>query len=360
MKGMGRVFKRGSIYWIAYNYRGKEYRESARTDSESQAQKLLKRRIGEVGSGKLVGPTEERLRFTEMAEELLIDYQINSRRSVVHVRGSIRHLRNFFGLDRAVEITTGRIKAYIAGRQKEGAANASINRELSALRRMFTLAIQEERLRDAPHVPKLQENNARQGFVDHAAFTGLRANLPEYLRDPITFLYLSGWRVGEMRALEWRDIDLHGRVIRLRPEISKNKDGRLLPLSGELLEIIERAHLGRRLDSPFVFHRDGEPVGDFRKAWSNACQAGGLAPMLVHDLRRSAVRNMIRAGIPDRVAMTLSGHKTRSVFDRYNIVSESDLSAATEKLQAHLASQQSKPKVVEINRPRSSRNNDSE
>jgi len=358
MRGMGRVFKRGSTYWIAYNYRGKEYRESARTDNENDAKKLLKKRLGEIASGKLIGPSEERLRFKEMAEALETDYQVNERRSIAHVRGSIRHLRNFFGLDRAIEITTGRIKAYIASRQKEGAANASINRELSALRRMFTLAVQDEYLRHAPHVPKLQENNARQGFVDHEAFMALRANLPRYLRDPITFLYLSGWRVGEMRGLEWRDVDLHGGVVRLRAEISKNKDGRLLPLSAELLEIIERSHRTRRPDCSLVFHRDGESVGDFRKAWSSACQATGLAPVLVHDLRRSAVRNMIRAGIPDRVAMALSGHKTRSIFDRYNIVSESDLAAATEKLQAHLAAQPSGPKVVQIRRRERDQHND--
>jgi integrase len=224
---------------------------------------------------------------------------------------------------------------------------------------MFSLAVQDEQLRNPPHVPKLQENNARQGFIDHAEFTALRGHLPPYLRDPLTFLYLSGWRVGEMRALEWRDVDLSGRVVRLRPEISKNKDGRLLPLSAELLEIIEQAYRTRRLNCPFVFHRDAAPIGDFRKAWANACQAVGFSPILVHDLRRSAVRNMIRAGIPDRVAMALSGHKTRSIFDRYNIVSEADLAAATEKLQAHLARQESKSKVVEIHRSNSGRTDDS-
>jgi integrase len=144
--------------------------------------------------------------------------------------------------------------------------------------------------------------------VDHRAFVSLRTHLAEYLQDPIAFLYLSGWRLGEMKTLEWRDVNLAGEVVHLRLEISKNKDGRLLPLSGELLEIMHRAQSKRRPDCPFVFHRDGEPIGDFRKAWSTACRAAGLRPILVHDLRRTAVRNMVRVGIADRVAMTLSGH----------------------------------------------------
>jgi integrase len=191
----------------------------------------------------------------------------------------------------------------------------------------------------------LEENNARQGFVDHGVFLALRDRLPEYLKDPITFLYVSGWRLGEMRALEWRDVDLAGKIVRLRPAISKNKDGRVLPLSGDLLEIVENAYANRRLDCSYVFHLDGAQVGDFKRSWATSCKAAGVGKVLVHDLRRTAVRNMVRAGIPDRVAMTLSGHKTRSAFDRYNIVSESDLAEAAQRLQAHLGSQ---PALVKV------------
>ena len=151
-----------------------------------------------------------------------------------------------------------------------------------------------------------------------------------------------------MRALEWRDVDLAGKVIRLRPEISKNKDGRLLPINGELLDITERARQNRILSCPYVFHENGQPIGSFRKAWKTACRAPGLGQIIVHDLRRSAVRNMVRAGIPERVAMSLSGHKTRSVFDRYNIVSEADLAKAAEQLQEHLEEQPRVPVVVPI------------
>ena len=322
---MGRIYKRGSIYWIAYNHRGREHRESSQSENESVARKLLKKRIGEVATGQFIGPNEERLSFEHIADALVTDYEINKLRSVRSVKLSLKHLRRTFALGRAVDITTDRIKKYIASRQREGAANASINRDLSALKRMFKLAVESGKLRFARHIPMLEENNARQGFVDHGVFLALREHLPPYLKEPIRFLYVSGWRLGEMKALEWRDVDLAGRVVRLRPEISKNKDGRVLPLSGELLEIVERAKAQRRLDCPYVFHLDGEQVGDFKRSWATACKKAGVGKVLVHDLRRTAVRNMVRAGIPHRIAMALSRHKTRSIFDRYNIVSEADL-----------------------------------
>ncbi len=405
MRGMGRVFPRGSVWWVAYYHRGKEYREPAyeadsdnrRRSSESIARKLLKKRLGEIGNGKLIGPTEERVTFEQMAEDLLKDYEINAKRSVRSIKLSIEHLKRFFGLDRALDITTDRVRLYISQRQEEitrqqqtllsrkleqcrqlrekaktleeaekaetlaelnwleakvkrlqRISNASINRELSALKRMFALMVQAGKLSSKPYIPMLEENNARQGFLDYGSFLLLREALPDYLRDPIGFLYFSGWRLSEMRLLEWRDVDLAGKVIRLRPEISKNKDGRLLPLQGELLGIIERAKAGRRLDCLRVFHLDGQPIGDFRKAWKAACKAVGLSGLIVHDLRRSAVRNMVRAGIREGVAMALSGHKTRSVFDRYNIVDEADLAKAATQLQAHLQEQPKAPVVVPV------------
>jgi integrase len=351
MRGLGRLFKRGSVWWIAYYYRGKEYRESSESESESQARKLLKKRLGEIGSGKLVGPVEEKVTFEEMTQDLLRDYEVNKRKAVKIIEYPINHLRKSFALDKALDITTDRINAHIARRQQEEAKNATINRELAALKRMFSLAIQAGKLSSKPYVPTLEENNARQGFLDHGSFLVIKENLPVHLKDPVTFLYHSAWRVGEMRALEWRDIDLAGRVIRLRPEISKNKDGRLLPIKGELLEIIKRARENRLLSCPYVFHENGQPIGSFRKAWKTACREAGQGQIIVHDLRRSAVRNMVRAGIHERVAMSLSGHKTRSVFDRYNIVSEADLAKAAERLQAHLEEQPREPTVVPLNAP---------
>jgi integrase len=348
MRGLGRIFPRGSTWWIGYYHRGKEYRESSKSDIESQAKKLLKKRLGEIGRGRLLGPTEERVTFEQLKADLLRDYETNGKRSLASVKLSIRHLDEYFSGDRALDITTDRVRGYIAQRQSEKASNGSINRELSALKRMFSLAVQAGNLSLKPYIPALTETNARQGFLDHGGFLTLRENLPDYLKDPVTFLYLSGWRVSEMRALEWRDVDGPGKVLRLRPEISKNKDGRLLPLRSELLELFERARDRRLPECPSVFHRNGKRIGDFRKTWKSACKDAKLGALIVHDLRRTAIRNYVRAGVPERVAMSLSGHKTRSVFDRYNIVSEADLIQASEKLQSHLSRQPKSATVVRL------------
>jgi len=163
-----------------------------------------------------------------------------------------------------------------------------------------------------------------------------------------------------MRQLEWRDVDLSGRVVRLRPEISKNKDGRVWPFQGELLEVIERAKQKRVLSSLYVSDESEPPIGNFRKAWQTAAVAAGLCKcekingkkkytgIIVHDLRRTGVRNMIRAGVPERVAMSLSGHKTPGVFDRYNIVSESDLRDAMTKTTAYVDSLRAAASVASI------------
>ena len=198
---------------------------------------------------------------------------MNEKRSLDSIELSIRHLSEFFAGDKARHITTDRVRQYIAKRQGEGAANASINRELSALKRGFSLAIQAGNLFHRPYIPMLEENNARQGFLDHGGFLALRNELPDYLKDPVSFLYLSGWRSGEMKSLEWRDVGAD--AIRLRAENSKNKKQRVLPLRGELAEIIERSREARKPTALLSFTIRGAN-GDFRKAWRNACVAAGL------------------------------------------------------------------------------------
>lgn len=339
MAGIGRVFRRGKkgIVWLAYYCHGKEIRESSRTTNEQLARKLLAQRIAEVGTGKLIGASETTVTFRDLWSLLVDDYAANKRRSAPCLRGRLGNLAPFFVDRRAIDITPSLIARYTRARIAEKAAPATINRELSALRRAFKLAERLGILSRSPYIGMLAEDNIREGFIEPYDFRKLRDALPEYLRDPVTFLYLSGWRSREMRTLEWRDVDLSSATVTLRRARSKNKQPRTLPLMGELREIIERARAARLAGCALVFHRDGKPLGDFqRRSWKRACAAAGLGKLIVHDLRRSAGRNMTQAGVPERVVMALMGHSTRAMFDRYQITNEQDLRVGIAKLGAWL------------------------
>jgi integrase len=205
--------------------------------------------------------------------------------------------------------------------------------------------VRQKRLSTAPAIEMLQEGAPRQGFLEPADFERVTRHLPADLTDFARFGYLWGSRKGEIRRLTWPDVDRAGGRIVLRLELSKNGEPRVLPLVGELADLVERRWTAREHESvggttalsPFVFHRSGQPVGGFRKAWASACDAAGVDGTLFHDLRRSAVRNMDRAGISQSVAMAISGHKTASVYRRYRIVDGNDLRQALARMRADLA-----------------------
>jgi integrase len=182
------------------------------------------------------------------------------------------------------------------------------------------------------------DSERRQGFFERPDLEAVVAALPAYLRDFTRFAYLTGWRKGEIISLKWTDVDRDASAIRLRPEAAKTGRGRTVMLEGDLAELTDRRWESRLFEkdgnvrvTALVFHLDGKPVGDFKESWATACRTAGVPDKLFHDLRRTAARNMIRAGVPERVAMAVTGHVTRSMFDRYNIVSEDDLRMATQK-----------------------------
>ncbi|MGD8764477.1 MAG: site-specific integrase [Desulfobacteraceae bacterium] len=190
----------------------------------------------------------------------------------------------------------------------------------------------------------LKENNVRKGFFEHGDFLALRDALPSYLKGFVTFGYKFGWRFSEIAGLTWSQVDLAQGIVRLEVGETKNDDARTVYLDDELNEIFRRQWESRKENKklvPYVFtNKDGEGrIKDFRGAWNAACKKAGIGKRLFHDFRRTAVRNMIRSGIPERVAMMISGHKTRSVFDRYNIVSDADLKIAAQKQESYLETQ---------------------
>jgi integrase len=291
------------------------------------------------------------VRVDELLDNLERDYQLRQVRSWASIRAHTKPIREHFGTWRAVDITAEAIDAYIEDRLEAEKAAATINRELQPLGQALRLALLRHKLVAAPPIRRLPEHNARQGFFERPEFEAVVAALPEYLRDVCRFGYATGWRRGEILTLRWSDVDMDGGAIRLRPEASKNGKGRVVVFDDTLRALMERrwqARLTERGVADVVFHHDGATIMDFRRAWASACIAAGLAvtdpetgkvlpDRLFHDLRRTAVRNMVRAGVPERVAMEISGHKTRSMFERYNIVSETDLREAARKTGAYVA-----------------------
>ena len=176
---MGYLYKRGRIWWMKYYRNGHPIRESTGTDKETEAKRFLKEREGAVATGRPILPRADKVLFEELAQDLLYDYRVNGKRSIENAERNVSHLAEAFTGRRVVNITTTDIRAYIERRQQAGASNATINRELAALKRMFNLAIQAEKIYRKPHIPSLEENNIRTGFFSEVDFLALHEALPE-------------------------------------------------------------------------------------------------------------------------------------------------------------------------------------
>jgi integrase len=339
--------RESSIYWVAYYRAGRQLRESAGTAIYTKAKSFLAIREGMVARGAAVNPQIGRIKFSEMAEEVINDYKANQYRSLIDLEGKLKnHLLPAFGEARASVITTSDLRKYITTRQQEGASNATVNREMACVKRMYRLAVQAGKVMNIPYIPMVKEAAPRSGFFEREQFESVRSHLHVDLQPVATFAFITGWRKSEVLNLRWPQVDFKAAIVRLEPGTTKNREARAFPFTEELRSLLEEqrakadALKQKGIICPFVFNRNGKRIGYFRRSWRTACIAAGCPGRLIHDFRRTAVRNLVRAGIAERVAMTLSGHKTRSVFDRYNIVAESDLLDAAKRLDS--MAQQSK------------------
>jgi integrase len=359
-RGTGSIYKRGNIWWIKYYQGGDPIRESSESEKESDAWKLLRRRQADITIGRFTGPDADKVTIKELSEDLKNHYTADGNKKSLEALGwRLKHLLPFFGHLKAHGLRAEQVNKYIVMRQEGDAANATIDRELAALKRMYSLGIQTEKIFRKPYIRMLRENNVRKGFYEHGEFIALRRALPDYLRPVVTFAYYTGWRREEILSLQWKQVDLANKSVRLDPGTTKNGDGRIIFLEGEPLEALigqsekrKHVHLPNEgspvLLCPYVFHRNGKPIRDFRDAWAKACEATGLTGRLFHDFRRTAVKNMVDAGVPERVAMAISGHKTRSMFDRYHIVPPADLQTAASRIWAHAESKAERLTVVPL------------
>jgi len=373
---MGMIWMRGRVPWIKYYRDGKAYSESVnktlgiKNGTKADAKKLLARREGAIADGRFYGLSAEKTKFGGfrevrvpadpcdyerdkkryvaygMVKEFIDDYRLNKRKSISRALRSCWELARWFEGIRLAYITTDLIKDYKTDRVKEKMANASINRELAALGRIFKMALSSTppKVTAVPKIEMLDENNVRRGFFEHAEYLAVRNQLPDYLRPVAECGYVYGSRKEEILSIEWTMVDMINGKINLGE--SKNGDPRIWYMPPTLYKIMLDYKMRRdreHSDEMRVFvHPDGTPIKHFRKGWKAACKRAGLEGRLFHDLRRTAVRNMELAGISRKVAMLISGHKTESVYNRYRIVSESDLSAATKSMVDYYQNQSGK------------------
>ncbi|MCX8022565.1 MAG: tyrosine-type recombinase/integrase [Syntrophorhabdaceae bacterium] len=346
---MGSIYLRGNTYWIKYYSNGKPYRESAKTDKETEAKRLLKLREGQIQEGKFAGLQINKTRLKDLKDGFLADYKIKGRKSLERAEICFKHLEDFFGNCKVTDITTSWIKEYINKKQNEGLSNGTINRTLAALKRSFTIALKETYppiVTHIPYIPMLKEANPRTGFFSHEEYLAILEKLPSYIKSVFKMAYFTGMRKEEILGLKWEQVNLFDKTITLEPEKTKNNEARVLYLTGELLETILEQFNNKKGD--YVFHRNGHKIEDFRHVWRKAFKKAKIPEKLFHDLRRTAVRNMIRSGIPEKVAMMISGHKTRSIFDRYNIVDETDLKVAAIKISDYHRENEEMLKKIEM------------
>lgn len=352
--GEGRVFQRGSIWWIAYcapvEGRSKEIRESAgKGASREDAEALKTRRLREVanardGIRRFVGPRAERVTVKELLQKALARMEAAGRKSVDSSRSHANTVMERIGNHRAASVTSDVINRYIRGRQADGVKPSTIDHDLEILKRAFRLGVENHEVSFVPSFPKMLKphENARQGFVSPEQFAALFENIDDAdLRDFILWFWYTGMRPSEIGSLSWAGYDKAKGELRLQARHAKIGRGRVVPVVGPLKPIINRRLAARRDDSPLIFQQDGKPLTSpsgglrkrFRNRWWKAVEAAGLPTtgeerVIPYDLRRAAVRNLREIGVPEKVAMQISGHTTRAMFDRYTIVETSDVADA--------------------------------
>ncbi len=343
LRGQGGIYLRGGVWWVRYSHNGREIRESTKSPKQSVAERHLKKRLDQIATHRFIGPKEEKCSVSDLLDAVLTDHTNNKRRAVATLTGRIETLKRELGTWRAVDLRGSDVAAYtarrLAGKSKRGTppSVALVNRELAILRRAYRLGLKQERVASVPNIDLLSGERVREGFIERDTLAKIAGALPEPLGDVATFAGLSGWRKQEILSLEWAHVDMATGLVRLARENSKTGEPRVLGLTGQLLSLMERRQAAKVDTCPFVFHRHGKRIEGFRKAWTKATEKAGVPGLLFHDLRRSACRFMSEAGVPQAVAMKMSGHKTDAIYRRYRIVSEQDVRRAGATLDAWLA-----------------------
>ena len=353
MRGLGRIYKRkGSrFWWISVYVAGKERRESSRSERKDDAKRLLQQRIEEY---RLIpGAPPPRMSVEQGYEEYFDDASRRGVRAVQNLRRRARDVIEQIGHFRLRDVTPMTIREV----QKTLASSygpATVNMAIRGLGTMLGHAARCGLIPQRPPLPRpLREPPPRSGYLEHPDFLAIRGELEEPIRSIFEFAYFTGWRRSEILKLEWDYVRFDERAIVLPSHLSKNRLERGFPIRGEVERILCAQAELRRLDCRYVFHRRGRRVWEtqLNATFREACERVGRRGFFFHDIRRTTVRNLVRAGVPERVAMQITGHRSRAVFERYNITSGGDLRRATESLERYIQEQDDEESRKVVNFP---------
>ena len=349
-RGEGRVLRHPLTggWYIALYWKGREQRlsvakllgKSPQAVTEQDAWRALRQQRKTILSDRYRGPQAERLTVKEVVEDYRRHLALRNASGLRGNQAKFDRVETDLGDVRVAELKTPTIERWTASLLEKGYAPGTVDTTLGCLRSALNYARKSDRLASAPYIPMLHPDNARRVFFEREEVARLIALLPAPLDAAVRFASLTGWRHEEVLGLSWAWIDRAGGVITL-PR-SKNGSGRTVPLVGELAALIDTLWESRKHGPlcEWVFHRKGKPVRWIAGPWKLACAQAGIPGKVFHDLRRTAVRDMVRAGVSETVAMTISGHRSRSIFDRYNITSERDREQALLRTDAYRAARE--------------------
>ena len=354
-KGEGSLLllKGCKVFYAQFYQNGRQVRTSTGKRVKQEALVELRRLMGRADQGLTPVTELRKISYGQLRDGLLASYQEKGNRTLYQTAdgeetiGGLKSLDAFFGFTTdnpgppVTALTTDTGRAFAKRQLATGLSTATINRSLHCLRRMLAIAREDGKLQSVPLIRLLKEPNPRTGFLEQEKFEELLSALPGPLRPLVQFLYWCGCRLGEARAVQWEQINLQERLIRLEADQTKNETARMIPLPSVVAAQLATVEpkTGRVFDDT-----------NLRTEWARACTAVGLGKMeeqtskegnkwqkysglIIHDLRRSAIRNMVAAGNPENWCMAISGHKTASVFRRYAIVSTADITTAMQRVE---------------------------
>lgn len=336
--------KDSKYWWISPFIDGQQVPQSSKTTDYFEAWDKLRALEGKVADGVPITPQTGRALFSHLARDLEIDYENKELKTLKDLKRRIKkHINPAIGHLRVDQIKPSTIREYIRVRKSAGATNGGINRELAVIKRAFRLGV-PEKVAVVPHVEMLPEDNQRETQFTEEQFRSVLAHANAILHDVLIVAYYTGWRIRSILNLEWRCVDLTNGFMWLDAAKTKNRKMVRCPLDSlpELKTAMEnRQRITKEIEKrdgsiiPRVFHREGKPVLSIRKAWDIARVNAGVPGHVIHDFRRTAVRELNAAGVDLRTIMDLCGFKSYAMVLRYVGQSPDDrLIAAAKKRMA--------------------------